>query len=127
MKTVEVQSRQKIETECFGSVVDIYQLDLFLMDSVVELTPRDTITRVRYVRASSKAQESIETATTQTRTDSTASKTEETEVTPIAVIKKKNGEAWLCPRVRMAIRIIILIFLTCLLLYVKKNIFLRRN
>ena len=102
-------------------------IDWLIVDSIIERTASDTITRVRFVRATKAEQSTYEATETQTITDTTETKTDKTVEEPITAERKKNGVAWLCPRVRMALCIIFLVFFLVLWLYVKKSVFLHRT
>ena len=98
-----------------------------VIDSVVELRPRDTVTRVRYLRASGSSVSTIDAAATQTRTDTAATTVEEISISPIAAESIKSGVTGLCPHVRTACIVTFCIFLVILLLYVIKFLLLRHN
>lgn len=115
---------RQIDVSKLETVIDLFQLDLMVMDCVVEWTPRDTTTRLRYVRASSQLQETSETVATLAASDTASIVTTQTIETPIAAESIKNGVAWLCPLVRMALLVIILVFFVFFLRYVKKYLFL---
>ena len=102
-------------------------VDFNIVDSTVERTATDTTTRVRFVRASKAEQSTFEASETQTQTDTTATKVEEKATNPIPAESKKNGVAWLCPHVRMALWIIFIVFFIGFVLYVKKCLFLHRD
>lgn len=102
-------------------------IDLVLIDSVVELSPRDTTTRVRYLRASSE-QRSTEAATqTQTQTDTTASEVDEIPMTPIAVDREKKWVSVALRSVRTADWIIFFALLIFFVLCFKKCLLLRNK
>lgn len=95
-----------------------------VIDSVVELRPRDTVTRVRYLRASGSSVTTIDAAATQTHTDTAAATVEETEMSPIAAKSNKSGVTGLRPHVRTACIVIFAIFFIFLLLCVIKYLLL---
>lgn len=101
-------------------------VDLFLIDSIVELTQRDTVTRVRYVRASTRVRDTTAKATNKTVADTTAVARTQIAQTPIAVEEKKKGGSVASRHVRMALCIFFLIFFAVSLVCVKKSLFLRR-
>jgi hypothetical protein len=103
-----------------------HNIDFVLVDSTIERTATDTITRVRFVRATKNEQSTYEATETQTRTDTTAVGEIEIRQTPIVVQSIKNREAWLCPRVKIALCIIFLILCVVFVVYVKKCLPLRR-
>lgn len=102
-----------------------HNIDFVLVDSTIERTATDTITRVRFVRASKNEQSTYEATETQTRTDTAAVEEFEIHQKPIVVESIKNREAWLRPRVRMALCIIFLIFCVIFVVFVKKFLPLR--
>ena len=115
------------ESSRIESATFFTDIELMIIDSLVEMSPVDTTTKVRYVRAVKKIQQDFDAATSQTHIDTTTKTQTQTRQIPDAGQKKKNGLASLCASVRMALCIIFLVFFTILLQYVKKNIFLRRN
>lgn len=121
----QVQSVSRHEVSNFETVGQLLTIDLFVIDSIIEASPRDTTTRIRYIRATSTQQSTYTAAETQTQTDTAAAKTEETVEEPITVQSKKNGVAWLCPHVRTALQVFFIIFLVVLIAILKKYLFLR--
>lgn len=103
-----------------------HNIDFVLVDSTVEYSSTDTTTRVRHIRATKNQQSTYEATETRTRTDTTATEEIEIQKIPIVVESIKNREAWLRPRVRMALCIIFLIFCVIFVVFVKKFLPLRR-
>lgn len=103
-----------------------HNIDFVLVDSTIERTATDTITRVRFVRASKNEHSTYEATETRTRTDTASVGEIEIQQIPIVVESIKNREAWLRPRVRMALCIIFLIFCVLFVVFVKKFLPLRR-
>lgn len=99
-------------------------MGLMVIDSIVELRPRDTVTRVRYFRASGSVQSTSQAAATQTLTDTAAATVEETGMSPIAAESNKSGVTGLRPHVRTACIVIFAIFFMFLLLCVIKYLLL---
>lgn len=122
-----MQAREKIDVSKYETAQQLYHVDLMLIDSLVQLSPRDTVTRVRYVRATTKAVESREAATTETQTDSVASVETQIELKPIAAESIKNGSAWLRPRFNLLEMLIFTLFFMILVECVKKSLFLRHK
>ena len=120
------QTLSRVDVSRFETASQLVWLDLISFDSVVELTPRDTVSRIRHVRASITLRDSSDRVSTYTRTDTAAGRQTQIVVEPIAAESKKNGVVSLCAWVRMACWIIFLIFFTYLLLRVKKWLLLHR-
>lgn len=125
-KLTQVQSLNKIEASQLVESTLFHNIDFVLVDSTIERTATDTVTRVRFVRASKNEHSTYEATETQTRTDTTAVEEIEIQQIPIVVESIKNREAWLRPRVRMALCIIFLIFFVIFVVFVKKFLPLRR-
>lgn len=104
-----------------------HTIDFVLVDSTIERTKSDTITRVRYIRATKAESSTYEQTETQTRTDTLSEVKNETAIKPNAVVEKKKGLAWLCPRVRMVFYLFFLIVFVFILVFVKKKLLLRRK
>lgn len=125
-RLTQVQSLNRIEATQLVESTLFHNIDFVLVDSTIERTATDTITRVRFVRATKNEQSTYEATETQTRTDTTAVGEIEIRQTPIVVQSIKNREAWLCPRVKIALCIIFLILCVVFVVYVKKCLPLRR-
>lgn len=97
-----MDSTRKVDVSRFETASQLHTLHFTLIDSVIELSPRDTVTRVRYVRASTKAQNSLSVAENNTLTDTIQERGEETTLTPIAVAEYKKGGSVALRHVRMA-------------------------
>lgn len=123
-KVTQYYNESRRDVSKYESASQLISIDLFLIDSIVELTPRDTTTRVRYVRASSILRDTIAAAATEAKRDTTAAIQTQTNPIPNAVQSNKSGVTGLCPHCKIALCIIFLIFLIILVLYVKKKLFL---
>lgn len=126
-KTTLLQSLNKIEATQLVESTLFHNIDFVLVDSTIERTKSDTITRVRYIRATKAESSTYEQTQTQTRTDTLYVEKTETAINPNAVVEKKKGLAWLCPSVRMVFCIFFLIFFVFILVFVKKKLLLRRS
>ena len=125
-RLTQVQSLNRIEASQLVESTLFHNIDFVLVDSTIERTATDTTTRVRFVRATKNQQSTYEATETQTRTDTASVGKIEIQQIPIVVESIKNREAWLRPRVRMALCIIFLIFCVIFVLCVKKYLPLRR-
>lgn len=125
-KLTQVQSLNKIEASQLVESTLFHNIDFVLVDSTIERTATDTVTRVRHVRASKNLQSTYEATETRTRTDTASVGEIEIQQIPIVVESIKNREAWLRPRVRMALCIIFLIFCAIFVVFVKKFLPLHR-
>lgn len=125
-RLTQVQSLNRIEASQLVESTLFHNIDFVLVDSTVEYSSTDTTTRVRHVRASKNLQSTYEATETRTRTDTASVGEIEIQQIPIVVQSIKNREAWLCPRVRMALCIIFLIFCAIFVVFVKKCLPLRR-
>ena len=120
-------SAQRTQLNKWENETELLTLGLFVIDSLVTITPRDTSTSVRYVRATQTQQSSREAATTQLVADTAAAEREEITQIPIAAESIKKGGI----RVRSSAKVVIgqffFIFLLILWLCVKKFLPLHRN
>lgn len=126
-KVTQLQSLNKINASQIVESTLFHTIDFVLVDSTVEYSGADTTTRVRHVRASTQARETNSVASNFTAIDTAAAVQTQTEVTPIAAESKKKGEAWLCPRVRMADIVIFLVLLIIFVVSLKKCLLLRHK
>lgn len=125
-RLTQVQSLNRIEASQLVESTLFHNIDFVLVDSTIERTATDTVTRVRFVRATKNQQSTYEATETRTRTDTASVGEIEIQQIPIVVESIKNREAWLRPRVRMALCIIFLIFCAIFVVFVKKFLPLRR-
>lgn len=123
----ENQSFASTNVSSYETAQQLHDVGLSVIDSLVILTPRDTIRRIRYLRASTQTNSTFIEASTSHQTDTAISTSTEMPIKPIAAQSKKRGGASLCASVRMALWLIFLIFLTYLLLRVKKRLLLRHK
>ena len=123
----ETQSFNKIDVSSFETTSQLFTENLVLIDSLVELTPRDTITRVRYVRATKTQRTADTTKSVQTTIDTTATKGAKYVQTPIAVEEYKKRGSVALRHVRTACGLLLVIFFALGLRYVKKCLLLRRK
>ena len=125
-KLTQVQSLNRIEASQLVESTLFHNIDFVLVDSTIERTATDTVTRVRFVRASKNEHSTYEATETRTRTDTASVGEIEIQQIPIVAESIKNREAWLRPRVRMALCVIFLIFCAVFVVFVKKFLPLRR-
>lgn len=122
----QLQADSRTEITRFENASQLMSLGLSVIDSFVELTPRDTFRRVRYIRVSKSSVTSYDASESQTQTDTASSTQVEIAVSPIAAESIKSGVTGLCPRCRMAIILIFCIFSLIFVLFVKFILPLRR-
>lgn len=125
-KLTQVQSLNRIEASQLVESTLFHNIDFVLVDSTVEYSSTDTTTRVRHIRATKNLHSTYEATETRTRTDTASVGEIEIQQIPIVAESIKNREAWLRPRVRMALCIILLIFCAIFVVFVKKFLPLRR-
>lgn len=101
--------------------------NLVMFDSVIELTPRDTLRRVRYVRLTSSVADTLRFASTELLADSSARVTQTIQQEPFTAQSNKRGQAWLCSIRVIGLAVIFFVFAAILHLIVKFFIYLRRN
>ena len=100
-------------------------MDLFIIDSLVQLSQRDTMTRVRYMRATTQLHDTTTTIDTTKQSVSAHCDTQKNDTTPIAAQSNQRGEPANRTKCDVGICAIFLIFLTIFVLCVKKMLFLR--
>lgn len=105
----------------------LYTLDLFILDSLVELTPRDTVTRVRYIRASKTVRDTTAAASSLETSDTTSAANEEIRGVPIAAESIKNREAGLRPLSQVFEYVGFAVFFVIFLVFLQKSLHLRRE
>lgn len=105
----------------------LYTLDLFILDSLVELTPRDTVTRVRYIRASKTVRDTTAAASSLESSDTIAAANEEIHGVPIAAESIKNRGAGLRPLSKVFEYVGFAIFFVIFLVFFQKSLHLRRE
>lgn len=126
-QTSLIKATHKTDVSRFETASILHNLTYTLIDSVIELSPRDTVTRVRYVRAKSEVQSNLSATENQTLTDTIHESKEESVLTPIAAAEYKKGVSVASRRVRMANTVLFIVFLTIFIVSVKKMLLLRRK
>lgn len=115
----QLQTDARTEITRFENATQLMSLGLSVIDSVVELTPRDTIRRVRYIHVSKSSVTSYDAVASQADTETAAATVEEISISPIAAESIKSGVTGLRPRCRMAILLVFCIFSLIFVLFVK--------
>lgn len=116
----------RIEAVAVENSTLFHNLDFILIDSVIEFSRADTLTRVRHIRASKNSQSTIQAIQNLSLYDTLNVKNEETTEPPIAVGKKKKREAWLCPLIRRLRFVFFWMFFLIFVAIEKKYLSLRR-
>ena len=123
----QLQAMERSKITNLETTSSLYTLDLFILDSLVELTPRDTVTRVRYIRASKTVRDTTAAASSLETSDTIAAANEEIRGVPIAAESIKNRETGLRPLSQVFEYVGFAVFFVIFLVFFQKSLHLRRE
>lgn len=111
----------------YETTSQLRRLDLSLIDSVVTLSPRDTLRSVRYVKLSASLSASDTAASLALRRDSSAAVSEQVIEKPLLAESNKRGQRWLRPLCFVGCVALFAIFFALFLALVKIFVYLQRK